>query len=163
MKQKFRFDREPSRNAGFTFIELVITILVLGILSSLALYSGSKTITPQKKSLAVQQVIDDINYARTLAISSNDLITIEFSDSDNDYSVYKGNGNTLVQNFPNGSGGVVDFLDLSLGSTDLSNIDFNGTNRLKLMPQGVPEFGGTLTINDVTLTVNELTGKCTIN
>jgi hypothetical protein len=31
------------------------------------------------------------------------------------------------------------------------------------MPQGVPEFGGTLTINDVTLTVNELTGKCTIN
>ena len=163
MKQKFRFYREPSRNAGFTFIELVITILVLGILSSLALYNGSKTITPQKKSLAVQQVIDDINYARALAISSNGLITIEFSDSDNDYSVYKGNENILVQNFPNGSGGVVDFLDLSLGSTDLSNIDFDGTNRLKLMPQGVPEFGGTLTINDVTLTVNELTGKCTIN
>ena len=122
-----------------------------------------KQLPPRKKSLAVQQVIDDINYARTLAISSNDLITIEFSDSDNDYSVYKGNGNALVQNFPNGSGGVVDFLDLSLGSTELSNIDFNGTNRLKLMPQGVPEFGGTLTINDVTLTVNELTGKCTIN
>ena len=77
--------------------------------------------------------------------------------------MYKGNENTLIQDFPNGSGGVVDFLDLSLGSTDLSNIDFDGTNQLKLMPQGVPEFGGTLTINDVTLTVNELTGKCTIN
>ena len=122
MMQKFRPDREPSSDAGFTFIELVITILVLGILSSLALYNGTKTITPQKKSLAVQQVIDDINYARTLAISSNDLITIEFSDSDNEYSIYKGNGNTLVQDFPNGSGGVVDFLDLNLGSTDLSNL-----------------------------------------
>jgi len=33
--QKFRSDREPSSDAGFTFIELVITILVLGILSSL--------------------------------------------------------------------------------------------------------------------------------
>ena len=163
MMQKFRSDREPSSDAGFTFIELVITILVLGILSSVALYNGTKTITPQKKSLAVQQVIDDINYARTLAISSNDLITIEFSDSDNEYSIYKGNGNTPVQDFPNGSGGVVDFLDLNLGSTDLSNIDFNGTNRLKLKPQGVPDSGGTLTINDVTLTVNELTGKCTIN
>ena len=96
MMQKFRSDREPSSDAGFTFIELVITILVLGILSSVALYNGTKTITPQKKSLAVQQVIDDINYARTLAISSNDLITIEFSDSDNEYSIYKGNGLSLI-------------------------------------------------------------------
>ena len=121
MIQKFRFDREPSSNAGFTFIELVITILVLGILSSLALYNGSKTITPQKKSLAVQQVIDDINYARTLAISSNDLITIEFSDSDNEYSIYKGNGNTLVQDFPNGSGGVVECKPSLYGSTIVAN------------------------------------------
>ena len=43
MMQKFRPDREPSSDAGFTFIELVITILLLGILSSLALYSGNKT------------------------------------------------------------------------------------------------------------------------
>ena len=32
------------------------------------------------------------------------------------------------QDFPNGVSGVVDFLDLNLGPTDLSNIDFNGTN-----------------------------------
>ncbi len=81
MNQNIRFYNKPSNNAGFTFVELIITILVLGIMASLAIYNGSRITSPHKKSLALQQVIDDINYARTLAISTNELITIEFSDS----------------------------------------------------------------------------------
>ena len=163
MNQNIRFDNKPSNHAGFTFVELIITILVLGIMASLAIYNGSRITSPHKRSLALQQVIDDINYARTLAISTNELITIEFSDSDDDYRIFKGQSNIPVQDFPNGVSGVVDFLNLNLGPTDLSNVNFDGTNRLRLLPDGVPEFGGTLTINNVTLTVNALTGKCSIN
>ena len=99
----------PAVMLGLLLLSLLSLFLSLGILSSLAPTTEVKQL-PLEKSLAVQQVIDDINYARTLlAISSNDLITIEFSDSDNDYSVYKGNG-TLVQDFPTVLVGLLTFL-----------------------------------------------------
>tara|TARA_B100000214_G_C23963146_1_gene626320 strand:- start:1382 stop:1888 length:507 start_codon:yes stop_codon:yes gene_type:complete len=168
MRIKIKSIYKPSNSAGFTFIELVIVIMILGILSSIAIFNNENNVGSFKNNMAVNQIIDDINFAQTVAIAMNDTVTISINVSDNTYTIYKGfneqeGERSVMADFPNGDNGVVDFLDLSLGDVNIQSANFNGRTELQFLPLGEPSSGGHIIVNETTISVEPRTGKCTYN
>ncbi len=167
MRIKIKKNYKPSSSAGFTFIELVMVIMILGILSSIAIFNNEDSISSFKNNIAVNQIIDDINFAQTAAIAMNDTITISIDVNNDSYTIYKGvneEGNRdIMTDFPNGNNGVVDFLDLSLGDVNIKSVNFSGKSELQFHPLGEPSSGGSIAVNDATIIIEDMTGKCTVH
>ena len=53
--------------------------------------------------------------------------------------------------------------DLQLGGIDLTSANFSNSTTLQFLPTGVPQSGGTIVVNDMTLQVESETGKCILN
>ena len=97
------YNFKPSASAGFTFIELIILTLVMGILSAVALNRSREDTSNFTTSIAVQQVTGDIDHCKSLSFTKNDTVTMVFDLGNDFYKVYTGHNNSrqLVTNFPN--------------------------------------------------------------
>ena len=167
------YKSKPSASAGFTFIELIILTLVMGILSAVALNRSREDTSNFTTSIAVQQVTGDIDYCKALSFTGNDTITVVF-DLDNDfYKVFSGENNnrTLITDFPNFVDNQVTFPKFGVNSVDLSNPTFFSSHsntqmaqkELQFLPGGIPYIGGSLQVNSKTITIADETGKWTVN
>jgi hypothetical protein len=147
LKQRFSLYR-PSR-AGFTLIELVMIIVLLGILIAVSGYKGctgcaSDQPTEVAKRVAVDQVVADIQYAQMLAIASLNQRTIYLPPwFSNSYTIQDQAGGTIeTRRLPyNITGGV-----------------FGGTVTFNSLGE---KTGGTtnLTVGGNTITIYGVTGK----
>lgn len=68
--------RSPHHQSGFTLIELMLTLAVLGILTTLAVPSFSSYIANQRVKAAAYDLLATLNYARSEAIKRNDTVTV---------------------------------------------------------------------------------------
>ena len=155
---------KPSSSAGFTFIELIILTLIMGILSAVALTKSREDTSNFTTNIAVQQVTGDIDYCRSLSFSKNDTITMVFDLGNDFYKVYTGHNNSrqLVTNFPNFIENKVTFPKFGINSVDLSNTTFyseNGQYELQFLPGGIPFIGGHIYVNSKKITIANETGK----
>ena len=158
------YKSKPSTSAGFTFIELIVLTLVLGILSVVALNRSNENTGSLGSSIAVQQVSSDIDFCRSLSFAKNDTVTISFDLQNNTYQVYSGRNNarTLINNFPNFIDNKITFPQFGLNSIDLSNATFYSelaSNELQFLPGGIPYIGGNIMVNEKTITIANETGK----
>lgn len=64
---------------GFTLIELMITLAVMGVLVTLAAPSFYDFILMQRLKAASQQLVTDLQFARSEAASRNQLVRVQFS------------------------------------------------------------------------------------
>lgn len=75
---------------GFTLIEIIITLVILGIISVFAipkLYDHYENI---KVLAAAKQIMADIRYAQTIAMKEHDSSWVEFDDVENLYKIHSG-------------------------------------------------------------------------
>jgi prepilin-type N-terminal cleavage/methylation domain-containing protein len=70
------------RRVGFSLVEMLIVIVIMGILARLAIVAFSSTATEQLRATA-QVVAADLNYARSLAIGNNSRYRIDFDVTNN--------------------------------------------------------------------------------
>lgn len=75
---------------GFTLLEVVITIIVIGIISLIAIPRIYDQYARLKIIAAARQVAADIRYAQTVAMAEHDSSWVEFDDTQNVYRVYSG-------------------------------------------------------------------------
>jgi type IV fimbrial biogenesis protein FimT len=68
--------RTPARLRGFTIIELMITILILGLLMALAVPSFTETIRANRLIAETNEVVGGINYARSEALKRASTVSI---------------------------------------------------------------------------------------
>jgi len=158
------YKSKPSGSAGFTFIELIILTLVMGILSAVALNRSREDTSNFTTSIAVQQVTGDIDYCKSLSFTKNDTVTMVFDLGNDFYKVYTGHNNSrqLVTNFPNFIENKVTFPKFGINSVDLSNTTFyseNGQYELQFLPGGIPFIGGHIYVNSKKITIANETGK----
>lgn len=91
--------RCPRKPAGFSLIELLIVIAVMGILIGLILPSSDPTIHDQLRSVA-RIIATDLHYGRSLAVANNSTYRVAFSVEENSYALEHSGADANLDNLP---------------------------------------------------------------
>ena len=135
-----------SLSKGFSLIELVIIIVLIGIFTTIALTRTNTGLTTIREQIAIDQITNDIDLARSMAFAKNEAITIKFDINQESYSVHSESG--IITDFPNSSSDGVISLDNSyLRDLDIKAANFGNSSDLQFQPLGDPVSGGTIELN----------------
>jgi prepilin-type N-terminal cleavage/methylation domain-containing protein len=175
----------PRARTGFTFIEILVVVLILGIASAIILPEiGSRA--DLDAASAARTVMADLLYAQNRAIATGQDHYIVFDVSGQSYSVYSGsssgpsstplthpiNLNSYVMTFGQAGSNNISS-DVTLGS-----VSFNGQSVIAFDELGVPysynsgplvplSQPGTIVLNcgdySLTISVMQDTGELTVN
>ena len=151
-----------SNSSGFSMIELIIVVMLIGIFTAMALTRTDTGLTTIREQIAIDQITNDIDLARSMAFAQNEAITIIFDKNQESYGVYNGSG--IIKDFPNSnSDGIISLDNSYLRNLDIKEVSFGGSANLQFQPLGDPISVGTIVLNTKTITVEPITGKWSVN
>ena len=153
-------------HGGFTVVELLIVVVILAIIGLTALPMISSAGSVQIRS-AANMISADLEYARSMAISSGQNFSVEFDKNTESYWIEDQAGNVIPHPVKKGFNYIIDFRnDGRLNSVDITNVDFNMTATVLFDCLGSPDNGGTVILqadgNTKTITVEPVTGFISI-
>ena len=160
--QKILHFKKRVHLSGFSLIELIVVIVLIGIFTTMALTRTDTGLTTIKEQIAIDQITNDIDLARSMAFARNEAIIIMFDKDQESYGVYDNSG--IITTFPNSDNNGIISLDNSyLRNVDIKNVNFSGLSSLQFQPLGDPISGGTIELNTKTITIEPITGKWNVN
>ena len=144
-----RYNTLMQRGRGFTILELVLTITLVGVMA--AVFLPSFSFDPTRLKCAQERVAEDIRLAQTLAMTSGQRHGAFFDTANNRYVVFANSIVTPINNPADPSQQlIVDFTnDASFDGITMTSAVFGGLATLLFDAQGVPQDG-----NGVALTAN---------
>ena len=139
---------------GFSLIELVVIIVVLGILAAVA-STRIKDVTSQVSiSVAINQITSDLDLIKELSLANHKSMSIIFNDNSNSYTI-KQDGNIMV-NYPGSDNGIINISDGNLAGVDITSSNLT----LNIDKWGNYLNSGTITLNGIrNINVSRLTGN----
>ena len=161
MKQE-NIQKHPN---GFTFIELIIVLIIVGILGSMVFTRILNNLNPIKVRAAIEQITSDIEQTKALSMAQHDTITIAFNIANDSYSIYNGSteNQTIMTDYPGSNNGIISFDQTEYSGVDISSASFGNSTNLSFDPWGNTILGGTITLNtDNVITVQTVTGHWAI-
>ena len=158
--QKILHIKSKTFSKGFSLIELVVIIVLIGIFTTMALTRTSTGMTTIREKIAIDQITNDIDLARSMAFARNETITIKFNIEEESYSVHDDSG--IITDFPNSENGIISLDNSNLRNLDIKEVNFGGSSDLQFLPLGDTVSGGTITLNTKTITVTAVTGKWSV-
>ena len=167
-RQHYSYIEEDSRRdlrgicRGFTLIEIVIMVVIIAIAALTAIPMMSSAASMQIRS-AANMITADIEYAKSMAISRGQDFSVVFDKNTDSYRIEDQDSNVIPHPVKKGFDYAIDFQnDSRLNKVDITNIDFNTTNRVQFNCLGSPDYGGTISLDangtTVTITVEPVTG-----
>ncbi|MFC1498740.1 GspH/FimT family pseudopilin [Verrucomicrobiota bacterium] len=137
----FRVPHSAFRSSGFSILELVVVMIIIGILASVALLS-MPDLQGSRDELAVDELSEHLRYIRDIAVNREQTTRVEFDTATDSYSVYIGGG-TPVKDPVTQEDWVVNVSERFSGVT-LSSVNINGGSVLCFSePNGIPCDGST--------------------
>ena len=146
-------------------MELIVVIVLIAIFATIAMTRTRTGLSTIREQIAIDQVTSDIDLVRSMAFGMHETMTIVFSTNEDSYAIFKGPNNSriAVVDYPNSNNGVISFDNSNLREVDIKSVDFNGSPELQFLPLGDINSGGSISLNDKTITVQPITGKWSIN
>lgn len=154
--KKYLININQLRN-GFSLIELIIVIIILGIIIA-ASSSRLRDITVNARvSAAVNQVTSDIDQAKTISMGMRRQIKIIFNQNNETYTIYK--NDDVFSDFPGSNNGVVNLSEDNNSGVDITSVSLSGSNVLTFTKWGNCLQSGTIILNDTRqIHIKNLTG-----
>lgn len=97
--------RRHRRTAGYTLVELMMTVLVISVLVTLLLPSTT-TSAADRAEAAARFVVSDLAYARSLAMSNNSTYRLTFDVANNLYYLEHSGANAALNTLPSSAFGL---------------------------------------------------------
>ncbi len=129
-----------SRRRGFTLVELVMVVAIIGVLAALAVPRFALASNRYRAKLGADRVMRDIAYARARAISLGAQQTINFYSASTSYTIVG------MQNPDAPAKPYTVALTAEPYRCTKLEINFGGTETLTFNGFGVPTAGGTVTV-----------------
>jgi len=150
---------------GFSLTELIVMIVLIGIFAAMAMTRTSTGMTTIQVQIAIDQITTDIDYSKSMAFARHDTITLVFSTTLEQYTIYNGpdGSRSAITDFPNSNNGVISFDQSDFIEVDITSANFNGTSELQFLPLGDPKSGGSIVLNSKTISVAPVTGQWSVN
>ena len=150
---------------GFSLTELIVLIVLIGIFGVMAMTRTSTGMTTIQVQIAIDQITSDIDYSKSMAFARHDTITLVFSTTLEQYTIYNGpdGSRSAITDFPNSTNGVISFDQSDFIEVNITSANFNGSSELQFLPLGDAKSGGSIVINSKTISVEPVTGKWSVN
>ena len=150
---------------GFSLTELIVIIVLIGIFAAMAMTRTSTGMTTIQVQIAIDQITTDIDYSKSMAFARHDTITLVFSTTLEQYTIYNGpdGSRSAITDFPNSTNGVISFDQSDFIEVDITSANFGGTSELQFLPLGDPKSGGSIVLNSKTISVAPVTGQWSVN
>ena len=150
---------------GFSLTELIVMIVLIGIFGAMAMTRTNTGLTTIQVQIAIDQITTDIDYSKSMAFARHDTITLVFSTTLEQYTIYNGpdGSRSAITDFPNSTNGVISFDQSDFIEVNITSANFNGASELQFLPLGDPKSGGSIVLNSKTISVAPVTGKWSVN
>ena len=150
---------------GFSLTELIVMIVLIGIFGVMAMTRTSTGMTTIQVQIAIDQITTDIDYSKSMAFARHDTITLVFSTTLEQYTIYNGpdGSRSAITDFPNSANGVISFDQSDFIEVNITSANFGGSSELQFLPLGDPKSGGSIVLNSKTISVAPVTGKWSVN
>ena len=157
----------PGFRGGFTLIEIIIVVVILAIAAMTAIPLMSSGGSVQIRS-AANMIAADLEYARSMSISRGQNYSVVFDKNTESYRIEDQNDNMIPHPVKKGFYYIMNFQnDSRLSKVDITNVNFNTTQRVQFDCLGSPDNGGTINLNAngpaATITVEPVTGFISIS
>ena len=150
---------------GFSLTELIVMIVLIGIFGAMAMTRTSTGMTTIQIQIAIDQITTDIDYSKSMAFARHDTITLVFSTTLEQYTIYNGpdGSRSAITDFPNSTNGVISFDQSDFIEVNITSANFGGSSELQFLPLGDPKSGGSIVLNSKTISVAPVTGTWSVN
>ena len=165
--------RPGMQKNAFTFIELIVVVVILSIAAVLAIPMISSAADVQVRS-AANMIAADLDYAKSMAISTQQNHSVVFDPANEKYEVQDATGTVIDHPLKPGSPFVVDLQsDSRLSRVDIVSAAFDSLSTVKFDYLGSPYNGSGTALNSgqitlqagtfsMTITVEPMTGYVTV-
>ncbi|QDU40153.1 Type II transport protein GspH [Maioricimonas rarisocia] len=147
-------------SGGFTLVDMVVTVLIIGILAAAVAPRFANTIHAYRADAAAQRLQADLGWARQHAISSSAVVIVQFSPGSSAYTI-----SGVMHLDQGGQPYDVDLLDDPYQAS-VTAPTFGGDNAVQFDRFGQPDSGGTITVtsggSSQTVTIDADTGRASI-
>ena len=134
------------KSGGFTVVELLIVVVIIAIAALLAVPMITSAAGIQVRS-AANMVAADLEYAKSIAISRGQNISVVFDKVGESYSIENQGGGVIPHPVKKGFDYLIDFRrDSRLDKVDIADVDFNSTGQVTFDCLGSPDSGGIITL-----------------
>ena len=150
---------------GFSLTELIVIIVLIGIFAAMAMTRTNTGLTTIQVQIAIDQITTDIDYSKSMAFARHDTITLVFSTTLEQYTIYNGpdGSRSAITDFPNSTNGVISFDQSDFIEVNITSANFGGSSELQFLPLGDPKSGGSIVLNSKTISVAPVTGQWSVN
>ena len=159
-KKNLQYNRKLQ--GGFSLIELILVIVLIGIFSTIAMTRTNTSLSVIRENIALDQITSDIDLVKSMAFAQNQTITLKFDVLNESYSVLNEQG--IITDFPNSDeSGIISLNNSKLRNTDIKQAVFGNTSDLEFTSKGSVINGGIIELNSKTITIESVSGRWSID